>query len=180
MRETSLLRDSETESDHCSPCTALPTQPKTVNNENFCKFEEINIEILDNSGPLARHFFTTEELLDKLENFRGETLQFIPNGKKCYKYFLFKNQFIHGKKNVFVDDCGAWVGGSVKHTYYVKENNGSRLWLEKKGVYCTYKRSEGTKSHPVYNPLKKQSSEQKLVGLYCYNTKLKENKNCKR
>ena len=133
LRETSILCDSETESDHCSPCIALPTQPKTVNKENFCKFEEIDIETSDSSGPLPRRFFTTEELLDKLENFRGETLQFIPNGNKCYKYFLFQNQFIHGKKNVFVDDCGAWVGGSVKHTYYVKENNGSRLRLEKKG-----------------------------------------------
>ena len=180
LRETSLLCDSETESDHCSPCTALPTQPKTVNKENFCKFEEIDIETSDSSGPLPRRFFTTEELLDKLENFRGEPLQFIPNGNKCYKYFLFQNQFIHGKKNVFVDDCGAWVGGSVKHTYYVKENNGSRLRLEKKGVYCTYKRSEEIKSHPVYNPLKKQPSEQELVGLYRYNTKLKANENCKR
>ena len=51
------------------------------------------------------------------------------------KYFLFQNQFIHGKKNAFVDDCGAWVGGSVKHTYYVKENNDSRLRLEKKKVF---------------------------------------------
>ena len=98
LRETSLLCDSKTESDHCSICTALPTQPKTVNKENFCKFEEIDIETSDSSGPLLRRFFTTEELLYKLENFRGETLQFIPNGNKCYKYFLFENQFIHGKK----------------------------------------------------------------------------------
>ena len=85
------------------------------------------------------------------------------------------------EKKVFVDDCGAWVGGNVKNTYYVKENNGSRLRLEnKKGVYCTYKRSEETKNHPVYNSLKKQPTEQELVGLYCYNTKLKANKNCER
>ena len=50
LRETSLLCDSETESDHCSPCTALPTQPKNVNDENFCKFEEIDIETSENSG----------------------------------------------------------------------------------------------------------------------------------
>ena len=81
---------------------------------------------------------------------------------------------------MFVDDCGAWIGGSVKHTTHVKENNGSHLRLEKKEVYCTYKRSEGTKSHPVYNPSKKQPTEQELVGLYCYNNKLKENENCKR
>ena len=90
LRETSLLCDSETESDHCSPCTALPTQPKTVNKENFCKFEEIDIKTSNSSGPLPRRFFTTEELLDKLENFRDETLQFIPNGTNVINIFCFK------------------------------------------------------------------------------------------
>ena len=104
---------------------------------------------MDSSGPLPRRFFTTEELLDKLENFRGETLQFIPNGNKCYKYFLFQNQFIHGKKNVFVDVCGAWVGGSVKHTYYVKENNGSRLQLEKEKEFIVLIKGGNTKSPGV-------------------------------
>ena len=85
---------------------------------------------------------------------------------KCYKYFLFKNHFKDGKKNVFVDDCGALARGSVKYTSYVNENNGFRLRLEKKGVCCAYKRLERTKSYPVYS-LSNQQIKQELVELHC-------------
>ena len=57
LKETSLLCDSETKNDRCSPCTALPTQPKNVNDEKFCKYEEIDIEISDNNGSFVTLFY---------------------------------------------------------------------------------------------------------------------------
>ena len=54
LRGTLLLCDSETESDCCSPCIALPTQPKNVNDDTFVNLKKIDIKTSDNSGPLPK------------------------------------------------------------------------------------------------------------------------------
>lgn len=173
-----LSSDSDLDLLNCSEKSDYEP-PQQQKHDNISNTKTQNLATTQNSGSLPQRFMDTEDLLEIFQNFKGKPLEFIPNGIKSNKYFVFKNGYKKGRKNNFVDDCGAWIGGNVNHSYFFSEKSGSRVRVEKKNdVFCSYKRDP--KGKVVYLPLEKQPDENEVTWLYRYNTTLKAEKKCKR